>query len=120
MDCQAIRIIGEPDNPDKEIDIYSAQTQIEESSESPIASEPKTPEPLTDQIALPQFAWINLAADTTQQKQTFENPSQNFAQFQVSLVLDGETLWESELLKPGETSAPVVLTRPLEAGDIFH
>ena len=74
-------------------------------------------EPLTNQIALPQFAWIYLAADTTQQTQTFQNPPQNFAQFRVSIVLDGDTLWESELLKPGETSAPVVLSRPLEAGE---
>ena len=72
---------------------------------------------LTDQIALPQFAWISLAANETRQTYTFSNPPQNFAQFRVSLVLDGETLWESEPLKPGETSEPVVLSRPLEPGE---
>ena len=77
----------------------------------------ETQEQLTNQIALPQFAWIYLAADTTQQTQTFNNPQQNFVQFRVSIVLDGETLWESELLKPGETSATVVLSRPLESGE---
>ena len=86
------------------------ETEQAEHTEEPV-------EILNGQIALPQFAWIYLAADTTQQTQTFQNPPQNFAQFRVSIILDGETLWESELLKPGETSAPVVLSRPLEAGE---
>ena len=47
----------------------------------------------------------------------FDNPQRNFAHFRVSLVLDGETLWESELLAPGETSKPVVLSKPLAAGE---
>ena len=37
--------------------------------------------------------------------------------FRVSLVLDDVTLWESELLAPGETSAPVALREPLPAGE---
>ena len=76
-----------------------------------------TEEPLTKTIALPQFAWLNLKADTTEQTLTFDNPQRNFAHFRVSLVLDGETLWESELLAPGETSKPVVLSKPLAAGE---
>ena len=48
---------------------------------------------------------------------TFDNPQRNFAYFRVSLVLDGETLWESDLLAPGETSKPVVLSKPLAAGE---
>ena len=90
----------------------------------PKANEPRltpvptpTEEPLTDSIALPQFAWLNLKADTTEQTLTFDNPYYNFAHFRVSLVLDGETLWESALLAPGETSQPVELTRPLPAGE---
>ena len=101
----------------------SAEQSAAESTPAAQAASAPTPEPtpaptpLTSQIALPQFAWINLAADSPKQTQTFQNPAQNFAQFRVSIVLDGETLWESELLKPGETSAPVVLSRPLEAGE---
>ena len=74
-------------------------------------------ERLTDRIALPQFAYLNLAADTTAQTLTFDNPSINYAYFRVSLVMDGETLWESELLAPGKTSKPVKLSRPLQAGE---
>ena len=86
-------------------------------TEQTSTEEASTPEPLTDTIALPQFAWLNLKADTTEQTLTFDNPSQNFAAFRVSIVLDGETLWESELLRPGDTSAPVVLSRSLSAGE---
>ena len=94
-------------------------------SRAPAAVEPPrltpvptpTEEPLTNTIALPQFAWLNMKADTTEQTLTFDNPQRNFAYFRVSLVLEDETLWESDLLAPGETSKPVVLTRPLEAGE---
>ena len=87
-----------------------------------------TEEPLTKTIALPQFAWLNtialpqfawlyMEAGKTEQSLTFDNPQRNFAHFRVSLVLDGETLWESEMLAPGETSKPVTLSRPLAAGE---
>lgn len=74
-------------------------------------------EKLTDTIALPQFAELDLMADTTEQTLTFENPARNYAYFRVSLVMDDETLWESELLAPGETSKPVVLQEPLAKGE---
>ena len=73
-------------------------------------------EKLTDTIDLPQFGSLLLKAGSTQQTLTFDNPPQNFAQFRVAIVLDGETLWESDLIKPGETSDPVVLSHPLEVG----
>ena len=74
-------------------------------------------EKLTDRIALPQFAWLNLKAGSKEQSLTFDNPSINYAYFRVSLVMDGETLWESELLAPGKTSKPVELSKPLAAGE---
>ena len=89
-------------------------------SQLPLTTSAQTnenPEKLTDSIALPQFAWLTLTAKTKKQTLTFTNPEQNFAQFRVSIVLDGETLWQSELLKPGETSETVVLSRALSAGE---
>ena len=91
------------------------QAVLSEDQTSPQSAAPQ--EKLTDTIALPQFAWIDLQADATEQSMTFDNPSQNFAAFRVSIVLDGETLWESETLRPGDTSAPVVLSRPLAKGE---
>ena len=72
---------------------------------------------LTDTIDIPQFGWLNLKANTVEQTLTFENPPQNFAQFRISILLeDGTVLWTSELIQPGETSAPVTLSQPLPAG----
>lgn len=89
-------------------------------SQLPLTTSAQTnenPEKLTDSIALPQFAWLTFTARTKKQTLTFTNPEQNFAQFRVSIVLDGETLWQSELLRPGETSEAVVLSRALSAGE---
>ncbi|MBQ3379096.1 MAG: hypothetical protein IJG50_04425 [Clostridia bacterium] len=77
----------------------------------------ETQEHLTDQIALPQMAWINLDADKTEQAKTFTNPAENFAQFRVTIFMDGEVLWQSTFLKPGETSAPMVLVHTLSPGE---
>lgn len=75
-------------------------------------------EKLTDTIDIPQFGWLNLKADTIEQTLTFDNPPQNFAQFRISILLeDGTVLWTSELIQPGETSAPVTLVQPLPAGE---
>lgn len=76
-----------------------------------------TPTPLTDTIALPQMAWINLDADKTEQAKTFTNPAENFAQFRVTIFMDGEILWQSRFLKPGETSEPMVLAHTLSPGE---
>ena len=82
-----------------------------------VAGEAEQPEKMTDSIALPQFAWLTFASDVREQTLTFTNPERNFACFRVSIVLDGETLWQSELLKPGEMSGQVVLSRALSAGE---
>lgn len=98
---------------------WALSTRQAAEPEKPLLTPKPTPteEPLTNTIALPQFAWLNLNADTTEQTLTFDNPQRNFAHFRVSLVLDGKTLWESEMLAPGETSKPVTLSRPLAAGE---
>lgn len=98
-------------------DVSSSSPVDASNGDEPIGSPDESSEPLTDQIALPQFAWIYLKAGETQQELTFTNPAQNFAWLKVSLVLDGQALWESTLLKPGETSEAVVLSRPLDAGE---
>ena len=98
---------------------WALSTRQAAEPEKPLLTPKPTPteEPLTKTIALPQFAWLNMEADKTEQPLTFDNPQRNFAHFRVSLVLDGETLWESEMLAPGKTSKPVTLSRPLAAGE---
>lgn len=93
---------------------YSEKTPEPEPSES-------TPEPvekLTDGIDLPGYQWIPLSSGKLEQEQTFPNPPQNFCWIRVSLLLeDGTVLWTSELIAPGESSDPVVLSQPLEPGE---
>jgi len=70
-----------------------------------------------DSIAIPGYEGINLKADTKEQEIGFPNPAQNTCYFQISLILeDGTTLWQSELVKPGEISEPITLNEPLAAG----
>ena len=91
-------------------------------AKSPDPAKPnETTEPvekLTDSIALPGYEWIPLTSGKLEQEQTFPNPPQNFCWIRVSLLLeDGTPLWISELIAPGESSEPVVLTEPLEPGE---
>ena len=99
--------------------VWALSTRQAAEPEKPHLTPKPTPTeaPLTNTIALPQFAWLYMEAGKTEQSLTFDNPQRNFAHFRVSLVLDGETLWESEMLAPGETSKPVTLSRPLAAGE---
>ena len=94
-----------------------AQESESETQATGFESSEETEEKLTDTIALPQFAWLDLVADTTNQTLTFDNPARNFAFFRVRLVLDDDTLWESDLLAPGETSEPMMLNKPLKKGE---
>lgn len=70
-----------------------------------------------DSIAIPGYEMIQLVADTKKQTLSFPNPPQNMCYFQISLLLeDGTMLWESDLIEPGKTSKPIVLTKPLGRG----
>ena len=70
-----------------------------------------------DSIAIPGYEGINLKADSKEQEIGFPNPAQNTCYFQISLILeDGTTLWQSELVKPGEISESITLNEPLAAG----
>lgn len=70
-----------------------------------------------DSIAIPGYEGISLKADCKEQEIGFPNPAKNTCYFQISLILeDGTTLWQSELVKPGEVSEPITLNEPLAAG----
>ena len=70
-----------------------------------------------DSIAIPGYEGISLKADCKEQEIGFPNPAQNTCYFQITLMLaDGTTLWQSELVKPGEVSEPITLNEPLAAG----
>ena len=95
------------------IAVYTIVMKIRE----PAEAKESAVEKLTDSIAFPQFEQIEFKADKVKQKISFFNPEENFVKFRVSIVLDDEVLWESELLQPGDRSEKVILTRPLTAGE---
>lgn len=70
-----------------------------------------------DTIAIPGYEALELKAGSKKQSVCLPNPPQNMCYFQISLYLeDGTLLWQSELIEPGETSQPMVLTEELEKG----
>ena len=71
----------------------------------------------SDSIAIPGYEMLELKADRKEQSLCFPNPEQNMCYFQISLYLeDGTLLWKSELIEPGKTSKPIVLTESLSKG----
>lgn len=69
------------------------------------------------QIAIPGLETLYLAAGRTRQSVNLYNPRENGCLFRISLILeDGETLWTSDLMKPGKSVSRLTLSRPLDAG----
>ena len=76
-----------------------------------------TDEQKLDSIAIPGYELLELQAGKKKQTVCLPNPEQNMCFFQISLFLeDGTLLWESELIKPGKNSKPIVLTEALAEG----
>ena len=68
-------------------------------------------------ISVPGYEGITLKADSLEQTVALSNPPQNTCYFVITLSLeDGTQLWQSDYIKPGETSSPIVLTQSLEKG----
>lgn len=91
--------------------------------ETPVISAPEdtvttpTVDKNPDSIAIPGYEMLELKADSKAQSLCFPNPEQNVCYFQISLFLeDGTLLWQSELIEPGKTSSPMVLTKKLLKG----
>lgn len=88
------------------------------------APEPPAPEPPAPteedtpaQIAIPGYEGLTLQAGAKKQSLRLPNPAENHCYFQISLYLADDTLlWQSDIIKPGKTSAPITLSRPLDPG----
>ena len=74
--------------------------------------------PDSGNITVPGCETLYLAAGQTRQSVDLYNPKENGCLFRISLILeDGETLWTSDLMKPGKSVSHLTLSRPLDAGE---
>ena len=70
-----------------------------------------------ENIAIPGYEKLSLAAGKTAQTVNLKNPPENACTFVLTLMLeDGETLWTGEALSPGEVFTRITLTKALDAG----
>lgn len=68
-------------------------------------------------IAIPGFDRMKIKAEETEQILCLQNPSANECYFVITIFLpDGEELFRSSKLAPGEELSAVNFNRPLEAG----
>lgn len=69
-------------------------------------------------ISVPGYEGITLKADILEQTISLSNPVQNTCYFVITLYLeDGTMLWQSDYIKPGETSSPIILSQTLAKGN---
>ena len=71
-----------------------------------------------ENIAIPGYETLSLAAGKTAQTVYLKNPPENAAAFVMTLALDdGTALWTGEALQPGEAFTRITLQKALRAGE---
>lgn len=74
--------------------------------------------PETDEILIPGYDSMTMAANTKEQAVSMGNPADNNCYFVIILKLeDGTKLYESEYLKPGEGLNEITMEQELEPGE---
>lgn len=68
-------------------------------------------------ISIPGYESIDFKAGKKKQSSKFHNPENNSCYFVMTLIMDDETLWKSDYIKPGESINKIKLSRSLEAGE---
>ena len=71
-------------------------------------------------ITIPGYGAMTLAANTLNQRVNLVNPQGNPCYFCISLVVDGEVVYESKLIPPGKGVYDIQLIRTLPAGRYPH
>lgn len=90
-------------------------TEAETAGDRPTAQQTEPSE--ADSISIPGFDFLSLQAGAQEQSMPLYNPENNACYFRISLLLDGEALWRSDLLAPGQTAPQQTLSRALAAGE---
>lgn len=68
-------------------------------------------------IAIPGFEKLVFQSNSLTQDVSFENPEQNDVYFIISLSIDGESVYESQLIEPGKGIYSIELPTSYEVGD---
>jgi len=86
---------------------------------APSETQPVTQSAQTDSsnIKIPGYEALDFKAGETEQDSRFHNPQNNACYFRLTLTLDGETLWQSDYIAPGEKVGKITLARSLGKGD---
>jgi len=95
----------------------AAETAAETAAAGDAPSAQQTEPSEADSISIPGFDFLSLQAGTQEQSMPLYNPENNACYFRISLLLDGEALWRSDLLAPGQTAPQQTLSRALAAGE---
>ena len=97
--------------------ILHLNNDIPSSQNDGISSEELQVQKNPDSIAIPGYEILEFEANKETQTLCLSNPPQNDCYFQISLYLEDDTLlWKSQLIEPGKTSEPILLTKTLERG----
>lgn len=68
-------------------------------------------------ILIPGCETLHLKAGQTEQSVMFRNPPENSCNFRITLLLeDGQVIWTSGIIPPGEILTTIELDRKLERG----
>lgn len=70
----------------------------------------------SDNIEIPCFEKLVFSASETKQQVNLYNPESNSCYMVISLVLEDETLWESEMIEPNKGFYSIELNHALEVG----
>ena len=68
-------------------------------------------------INIPGFESLEFKAGETKQTSKLHNPAENSCYFRMTLTIDGEAIWQSDDIAPGEQVGEMELTRALDAGE---
>ena len=97
--------------------LKGCDTKSMQNQDSATDTTTETVEKNPNSIAIPGYEMLELKAGSKEQSLCMPNPPQNCCYFQIALYLeDGTLLWQSELIEPGTTSKPIVLTKALDKG----
>lgn len=67
-------------------------------------------------ISIPGYESLEFKADKVKQSVDFYNPEENTCYFRISLVVDGNSIWTSDLIEPGDKISTIKLNEILDVG----